>query len=184
MEFQLLKISARFSPLLVSLVLVACGGSTPPAEPSPTQATVAAKSCTGSYVGTIDKPSPEAVKAMREESLRRRGIDPTNPIYGTPEDPSEQFGIWMEGNFAFETDANCKVVKGGTNIFYTYPYAIEGTVKADRSFDMVFTGSGVIGEFVGQINPNGSISGQLKHPAPDDFIYGLLNGTFNPNGKI
>jgi hypothetical protein len=186
MEFQLLKISARFSPLLVSLALVACGGSTPPAEPSPTQATVAAKGCAGSYVGTIDKPSPEAVKAMREESLRRRGIDLTGPISidGIPEDPSEQFGIWMEGNFAFETDANCKVVKGGTNIFYTYPYAIEGTVNADRSFDIVWTGSGSQGQFIGQINPDGTISGQLKHPAPDDFIYGLLNGKFIPNGKI
>jgi hypothetical protein len=190
MEFQLLKKSARFLTLLLPLAFVACGGSNKPTEasPAPTQATTA-KGCTGSYVGTIDKPSPEAVKAMREESLRRRGINPDDPIdriqaVRTLEVSSEQEGIWMEGNFAFETDANCKVVKGGTNIFYTYPYAIEGTVKADRSFDIIWTGSGSTGQFVGQINPDGTISGQLKHPLPDDFIYGLLNGTFTTNGKI
>jgi hypothetical protein len=127
MEFQLLKKSARFLTLLLPLAFVACGGSNKPTEasPAPTQATTA-KGCTGSYVGTIDKPSPEAVKAMREESLRRRGINPDDPIdriqaVRTLEVSSEQEGIWMEGNFAFETDANCKVVKGGTNIFYTYP---------------------------------------------------------------
>ena len=181
----MLKKIAHLFTLALPLAFVACGGTNSP-EPTPatTQVTVAPKSCAGSYVGTIDKPSPEAVKAMLEESLRRRGINPDDPIDGIPERPIEEFGIWMEGNFAFETDANCKVVKGGTNLFYAYPYAIEGKVKADSSFDIVWTGSGATGQFVGQINPDGTISGQLKHPAPDDFIYGLLNGTFTPNGKI
>jgi hypothetical protein len=189
----LLKKIAHIFTLALPLAIVACGGTNSASEatPAPAQVTVAAKSCTGSYVGTIDKPSPEAVKAMRDESLRRRGINPEDPnptdriqAVRNLEDTSGQDGIWMEGNFAFETDANCKVVKGGTNIFYTYPYAIEGTVNADRSFDIVWTGSGSTGQFIGQINPDGMISGQLKHPAPDDFIYGLVNGTFTPNGKI
>ena len=189
----MLKKIAHIFIFALPLAFVACGGTSGSSEqtPAPTQVTVAAKSCTGSYVGTIDKPSPEAVKAMREESLRRRGINPDDPIdriqaVRNLEDTSEEFGIWMEGNFAFETDANCKVVKGGTNIFYTYPYAINGTVKADRSFDIVWTGSGSgsTGEFVGQVNPDDSISGQLKHPAPDDFVYGLVSGTFTPSGKI
>ena len=182
----MLKKLAHILTFTLPLALVACGGSSSTTETKPSlpPVTVAAKSCAGSYVGTIDKPSLEVRLAAYQESLRRRGIviDPNDPR--DPENGSSKEGLYMAGNFAFETDANCKVVKGGTNIFYTYPYAIGGTVKADRSFDMVYTGSGVIGEFVGQINPDGTISGQLKHPAPDDFIYGLLNGTFTPNGKI
>ena len=184
MEFQLLKKIAHLLTLALPLAFVACGGTSGSSEqtPAPTQVTVAPKSCAGSYVGTIDKPSLEVRRAIAEESRRRRGITgPPDDNYINP--PGEE-GIWMEGDFAFETDANCKVVAGGTNLFYSYPYAIGGTVNADRSFDIVWAGSGSTGQFIGQINPNGTISGQLKHPAPDDFIYGLLNGTFTPNGKI
>lgn len=184
----MLKKIAHIFTLALPLAFVACGGTNPvDPTPAPTQATAAPKSCAGSYVGTIDKPSLEVRLAMYEESLRRRGIKPTDLDYPTIDEMLirvEREGIYMAGDFAFETDANCKVVKGGTNIFYTYPYAIEGTVNADRSFDIVWTGSGSTGQFVGQINPGGTISGQLKHPAPDDFVYGLLNGQFTPNGKI
>ena len=181
---MLLKLT-RLLALALPLTFVACGSDT--VEPvATTPVAKASLRCTGSYVGTIDKPSLEVRIAMYEESLRRRGIKPGDLDYPTIDEMLinvEREGIYMAGNFAFETDANCKVVKGGTNIF-TYPYAIEGTVNADRGFDIVWTGSGSTGQFIGQINPDGTISGQLKHPAPDDFIYGLVNGTFTPNGKI
>jgi hypothetical protein len=182
MEFQLLKISARFFTLLLPLAFVACGGSNKPTEvtPAPTQATTA-KGCTGSYVGTIDKPSLEIRLGFEEEIRRRRGIVFEPDEYINPTPPGS---IYLDGSFAFETDANCKVVKGGVSIFNTYPFDVIGTVNADRRFDIQFTGSGSTGAIVGEINPDNTITGQLKHPLPDDFIYGLLNGTFTPNGKI
>jgi hypothetical protein len=185
MEFQLLKKIAHIFTLALPLAFVACGGTNSASEvtSAPTQATVAAKSCVGSYLGTIDKPSLEVRLAAYQELLRRRGIVITD-LDRIPEDRSPQEGIWLDGSFAFETDANCKVVKGGVNIFNAYPYIVEGTVKADRSFDMVWTGPDVTAVIVGQINSDGTISGQVKHPAPDDYVYGLLNGKFTPNGKI
>jgi hypothetical protein len=184
MEFQLLNKLAHISTFLLPLAFVACGGSSSKTEvtPTPTPSTVAGKGCTGSYVGTIDKPSLEIRIGFEEESRRRRGIviDPDEVI----DNPSPPGSIYIDGSFAFETDANCKVVKGGVNIFNAYPYAVEGTVKANGSFDMDWTGPNVTAVIVGQINPDGTISGQVKHPAPDDFIYGLLNGKFTVNGKI
>ena len=38
-------------------------------------------------------------------------------------------GIYMTGSYAFETDANCNVVKGTTMVFYAYQYDISGTVN-------------------------------------------------------
>jgi hypothetical protein len=183
MEFQLLKTLARISTLLLPLAFVACGGSNTKTEvtSAPTPSTVAGKGCTGSYVGTIDKPSLEVRLGFDEESRRRRGI-----VYNPDEviDPPPPGSIYLAGSFAFETDANCKVVKGGVNIFDAYPYAVEGVVKANGSFEMDWTGQNVTAVILGQINPDGTISGQVKHPAPDDFIYGLLNGKFTANGKI
>jgi hypothetical protein len=175
---------ARILTFVVPLAFVACGGSTTPVEPTPdpTQATIAGKGCAGSYVGKIDKPSLEVRLSFEEEIRRRRGNNP--PIYTTVDNPNAPGSIYIDGSFAFETDANCKVVKGGVNIFDAYPYAVEGTVKANGSFDMEWTGPNVTAVIVGQINPDGTISGQVKHPAPDDFIYGLLNGKFTSNGKI
>jgi hypothetical protein len=188
MEFQLLKKIAHIFTLTLPLAFVACGGtnSATEATPAPTQATVAAKSCTGSYVGTIDKPSLEIRLGFEEEIRRRRGIIILGPDdnYADVYNPNILGSIYLAGSFAFETDANCKVVKGGVSIFNTYPFDVIGTVNADRRFDIQFTGSGVTGAIVGEINPDNTITGQLKHPAPDDFIYGLLNGKFTPNGKI
>jgi hypothetical protein len=185
MEFQLLKTLARISTLLLPLVFVACGGSNREIDigPTPTPSTVAGLGCAGSYVGTIDKPSLE-VRLGFEEELRRRRANNPDIDYPTVYDPTTPGSIYLAGSFAFETDANCKVVKGGVNMFDAYPFAVEGVVKANGSFDMDWTGPNVTAGIVGQINPDGTISGQVKHPAPDDFIYGLLNGKFTANGKI
>jgi hypothetical protein len=183
MEFQLLKKIAHLFTLALPLAFVACGNTNPTEPtPAPTQAAVAAKSCTGSYVGTIDKPSLEVRLAALEESKRRRGIGINPPEDGIDPGPSE--GIWLDGSFAFETDANCNVVKGGVSVFNTYPFDVIGAVNADGRFDTQWTGSGSAGSIVGEINPDNTITGQFKHPLPEDFIYGLLNGKFTPNGKI
>jgi hypothetical protein len=183
MEFQLFKKIAHIFTLALPLAFVACGVTTPSeATPAPTQATVAAKSCAGSYVGTIDKPSLEIRLAAYEESLRRRGIV-IRELDVIQVNLGPQEGFWLDGSFAFETDANCNVVKGGVAIF-GYPFEFSGTVSANRAFDMSWiVSAGTQGAIVGQINPDDTISGQVKHPR-EEYIYGLMNGTFTPNGKI
>ena len=48
-------------------------------------------------------------------------------------------GIYMQGTYAFETDANCNVIKGITMVFYAYEYGISGTVVkgGESNFDLV-----------------------------------------------
>jgi hypothetical protein len=179
----MLKKLAQILTFALPLALLACGDGTE--QPTPPEATLEKKiNCAGSYVGTIDAPSLEVRLAAFQEWLRSRGIDDYD--FATyPEDRTAEEGIWLEGSFAFETDANCKVVKGGVNIYNAYPYNVEGTVKADRSFDMVWTGLNVTAPIVGQINADDTISGQVKvKDQGAGYIYGLLNGKFTPNGKI
>lgn len=143
--------------------------------------------CTGSYVGNYDPPSHEERINSRNLSLAGRGIavtgndaiDNANAGGGPPDG-----GIWMAGSYAFETDGNCNVVKGTTLIFYAYQYDIGGTVNKDGSFKLVWSGQGSAGELFGKVDANNQISGEFHHPAPDTFVYGVLNGTFTPNGKI
>jgi hypothetical protein len=183
MEFQLLKKIAHIFTLTLPLAFVACGNPNPTEPtPAPTEARVAPKSCEGSYVGMIDKPSLEVRLAIYQEWLRRNP-NLIGPAVYDPNDPSIQ-GMYLAGSFAFETDANCNVVKGGVNIFDEYPFTVEGTVNADRSFDVVWTESNFRSQIVGQINQDDSISGQVKLAVPQDYIYGLMNGKFTPNGKI
>lgn len=143
--------------------------------------------CTGSYVGSYDPPSHEERIRLRNLSLAGRGvavtgnddIDNANAGGGPPDG-----GIWMAGSYAFETDGNCNVVAGTTLIFYTYQYSIGGTVNKDGSFNLTWSGQGSAGELFGKVDANNRISGEFHHPAPDNFVYGALNGTFTPNGKI
>jgi hypothetical protein len=143
--------------------------------------------CTGSYIGNYDPPSHEERIRLRNLSLAGRGIavtgndviDNANAGGGPPDG-----GIWMGGSYAFETDGNCNVVAGTTLIFYTYQYDIGGTVNKDGSFNLVWSGQGSAGEMFGKVDVNNNISGEFHHPAPDNFVYGVLSGTFTPNGKI
>lgn len=143
--------------------------------------------CTGSYVGNYGPPSHEERIRLRNLSLNGRGvgvtgnddIDNANAGGGSPDG-----GIWMGGSYAFETDANCNVVNGRTLIFYTYEYGIGGTVNKDGTFKLTWSGQGSQGDIVGKIEANNTISGKFYHPAPDNFVYGDLSGTFTPNGKI
>lgn len=143
--------------------------------------------CTGSYVGNYGPPSHEERIRLRNLSLTGRGvavtgndaIDNANAGGGDPDG-----GIWMGGSYAFETDANCNVVNGRTMIFYAYEYGISGTVNKDGTFKLTWSGQGSQGDLFGKIDANNNISGEFHHPAPDSFVYGVLSGTFTPNGKI
>lgn len=146
-----------------------------------------AKSCTGSYVGSYDAPSHEERIRLRNLSLAGRGvavtgddaIDNANAGGGGADG-----GIYMTGSYAFETDANCNVVKGTTMVFYVYQYDISGKVNSDGSFALTWSGQGSTGELAGQADANNAITGKFYHPAPDNFVYGVMGGTFTPNGKI
>lgn len=143
--------------------------------------------CMGSYVGNYGPPDHEERIRLRNMSLTNRGIavtgnddiDNANAGGGSPDG-----GIWMGGSYAFETDGNCNVIAGTTLIFYTYEYGIGGTVNKDGSFNLIWSGQGSQGDIKGQVDANNNISGQFFHPAPDNFVYGVLSGTFTPNGKI
>jgi hypothetical protein len=175
---KLLKLSAI---AVATVVIAACGGSgkTDPVTPDPI---VNAKGCTGSYVGGANPPSQDVRRAVRDQSLRAKGL---NPDLMTEAERNAATGgggldggMYLEGNFAFETDANCNVVKGDFVIF-GYPFPISGTVNQDRTFNLSY-----LGPIVGEVNADNSITGQLQHGGGEEYIHGVLWGKFTPNGKI
>ena len=89
----------------------------------------------------------------------------------------------MGGSYNFQTDGNCNVVSGTTLIFYTYEYGISGTVNKDGTFNLIWSGQGSQGDIKGYVDANNNIGGQFFHPAPDNFVYGVLSGQFTPTGK-
>jgi hypothetical protein len=174
---KLLKLSAI---AVTTVVIAACGsGKTDPVTPDPI---IKSKGCAGSYVGGANPPSQDVRRAVRDRSLIAKGID----INGLDEAQKNALtggggldgGMYLDGTFAFETDANCNVVKGDFVIF-GYPFGISGTVNQDRTFTLSY-----LGPIVGQVNADNSISGQLQHGGGEEYIHGVLWGTFTPNGKI
>ena len=146
-----------------------------------------AKSCTGSFVGSYDAPSHEERIRLRNLSLVNNGKAVTG------DDATDNAaaggggvdgGIYMTGSYAFETDANCNIIKGTTMVFYVYQYDISGKVNQDGSFSLVWSGQGSAGELTGKADAGGVITGKFYHPAPDNFVYGVMSGTFKANGKI
>ena len=146
-----------------------------------------AKSCTGSYVGNYSYPERGERIRLRNLSLAGRGIavtgndaiDNGNAGGGDPDG-----GIWMAGSYAFETDGNCNVIKGKTYIFYAYEYDVSGVVFKGGTSNLIWSGQGSVGDMQITVDANNSIGGQFFHPAPDNFVYGVVSGTFTPNGKI
>ncbi len=148
---------------------------------------VVAFPCAGSFIGSYDAPDHSERIRLRNLSLAGRGI----PVTGNDEIDNLNAGgggldggIYMTGSYAFETDANCKVVKGTTMVFYVYEYGISGSVNKDGTFALTWSGYGSLGELSGKVNSSNVISGEFHHPAPDSFIYGVMNGKFTLNGKI
>lgn len=167
--------------ILMALLAGCSSGTDTPAQP------VAVANCQGSYVGSYGPPERDERIRLRNLSLGNRGIavtgnddiDNANAGGGAPDG-----GIWMGGSYSFETDANCNVTKGKTLIFYAYEYDIGGTVGKDGAFNLTWSGQGSAGEMHGKVDATGNITGQFFHPAPDNFVYGVLSGTFTPSGKI
>ena len=152
-----------------------------------TTTTGSSASCTGSYVGTYDMPDHDERIRLRNLSLINNGkqvtgndaVDNAEAGGGGPDG-----GIYMQGSYAFETDANCNVVKGNTMVFYVYEYGISGTVVKGGESTLTWSGQGSASELKIKVSSGNAISGSFYHPAPDSFVYGVISGTFTPNGKI
>lgn len=147
-----------------------------------TTTTTTGKGCTGSYVGGANPPSQEVRRAVRDRSLIAKGIDISKMSEAEKNAATGGGGVdggmYLEGSFAFQTDANCNVIAGDFVIF-GYPFSISGTVNQDRTFTLSY-----LGPIVGQVNADNSITGELQHGGGEEYIHGVLWGTFTPNGKI
>jgi hypothetical protein len=176
------KVTAVVAVIFLVLFLTACSRGN--VETTPVVPTF---NCQGSYIGNYNPPEHDERIRLRNQSLTLRGIaivadeevNNKNAGGGAPDG-----GIWMGGSYQFETDVNCNVIKGSTMVFYAYPYDLGGTVNKDRSFNLTWSGSGSAGDMKGRIEENNTVSGKFHHPAPEDYIYGVLNGKFVPNGKL
>lgn len=140
-----------------------------PAGSGTTTTSTKSGSCQGSYVGSIDPPSQEVRLANRDRQLAEGG-----ELGG-----GEDGGIYLIGNFSFETNANCTVVKSGGDVLL-HPITIVGTVNKDFTFNL-FSPEG--GPVVGKVDANNNVSGQYQE-AGKEWVHGVLNGKFTPNGKI
>jgi hypothetical protein len=144
--------------------------------------TTKAGSCQGSYVGSIDPPDHDVRISNRNRELANNGIALTgddaidNPKTGGG---GVDGGVYLQGAFSFETDANCNVIKTNSNIF-GQTITITGKVNSDFTFEMYDPEAG---PFVGSVDGNNHITGQQREGGKE-WVYGLLNGTFTPKGKI
>lgn len=189
--FKAVWLEKNFGRVMSAIAIIGLGltmfGCSAGRSAEPAQVVTVATNCQGSYTGSYGPPEHEERIRLRNLSLEGRGIavtgnaeiDNANAGGGAPDG-----GIWMGGSYSFETDVNCNVVKGKTLIFYAYEYDIGGTVGKDGTFNLTWSGQGSAGEMKGKVEANNTITGQFLHPAPDDFVYGVLSGTFTPNGKI
>lgn len=148
-----------------------------------TTTTGTGKGCTGSYIGNIEPPSHEVRIANRNRQLGDVGYVLTgndaidNPATGGG---GVDGGIYLEGAFRFQTDANCNVISSEGSQIFGIPITIEGKVNADRTFNMF---SPQAGPFVGSVDGNNHVTGQQQEGGKE-WVHGVLNGTFVANGKI
>lgn len=160
-----------------TVTTTATGGTTT------TTGTGTGKGCTGSYIGNIEPPSHEVRIANRNRQLADVGYVLTgndavdNPATGGG---GVDGGIYLEGAFRFETDANCNVINSAGSQIFGIPIDIVGKVNADRTFNMF---SPQAGPFVGAVDANNHITGQQQEGGKE-WVHGVLNGTFVANGKI
>ena len=179
----MLKKIIRTLALAMPIALVACGGSNTDEAAAITTTTSVAKSCTGSFVGTYDKPSEAELIRVRDLYYQRFGI--VGPVDGPDVEVDSNRYIYMKGSFAFETDANCEVIKGTTMVFDEYPFAILGKIMPTITSSLTWSDYSVLsGELTIKVDANNAISGDFFYPAPDNYVYGVISGTFTPNGKI
>lgn len=141
------------------------------------------RTCTGAYTGSIDPPSHEVRIANRNRQLTETGfaitgndaVDNANTTGGGVDG-----GIYLTGGFSFETDTGCNVIKNnGSNVF-GIPITVTGKVNADLTFNMRTPEAG---PFIGSVDGNNVITGQQQEGGKE-WVHGVLNGKFTPNGKI
>ena len=131
-------------------------------------------------MGAIVPPPHEVRIANRNRQLTETGfpitgndaIDNANTTGGGVDG-----GMYLEGSFAWETDASCRVIKGSAVIF-GYDFPIDGTVNPDKTFTLNY-----FGPIIGKVDANNVITGVLQEGGKT-WVYGELNGKFSPNGKI
>jgi hypothetical protein len=148
-----------------------------------TTTTTKAGSCQGSYIGSIDAPTHEVRIAQRNRQLASIGYTLTgndavdNAATGGG---GEDGGIYLLGAFAFETDANCNIIKSNGNIF-GIPTTLSGKVTSAFSFEgMSMTDTGPT---VGTVDANGVIKGEQQEFGKE-WVHGVMNGKFTSGGKI
>ncbi len=134
-----------------------------------TTTTSTARTCMGSYTGAVNPPDHDVRVANMQRQLAEGG-----PLGGGVDG-----GIYLEGAFGWETDANCNVIKGSAVIF-GYDLPISGTVNKDLTFNINHVG----GPIDGSVDANNAITGKLHEGGGREWVYGVLNGTFTPNGHI
>lgn len=134
-----------------------------------TTTSTSTRTCMGAYSGAVNPPSHEVRVANMERQLAEGG-----PLGGGVDG-----GIYLEGAFAWETDANCNVIKGSAVIF-GYDLPISGTVNKDLTFNINHVG----GPISGSVDANNHIDGKLMEGGGREWVHGVLNGTFVPNGHI
>jgi hypothetical protein len=188
-EFSWRPASALAIVSLASATLLGCNvgksdtveaAATETTSTTPTTSTTTSR-CAGTYVGGYVMPSHEVRIINRNINLKVRGIPITGndaidnaATGGGPPDG----GIFLTGSMSFETDATCKVTKGSSLVFGQHLVDIAGTVNADGTFSLTWAKG--VGKLVGRVEANNSITGKWYHPAPHDYAYGVLWGTFTP----
>jgi hypothetical protein len=135
--------------------------------------------CQGAWQGGVIAPEHAERIAARNKSLRIYNFPVTGndavdnlPLGGGGVDG----GIYFEGAFGFETDANCKIIKGEFII-----YGIEiptGSVNKDGSYQAIFDG----------LEVNMKTDGTRIFGIVNEYGYpharGYMEGIFTPMGKI
>lgn len=164
------KLPLALTAVATAALLSACNvGTTGTVATTGTTATSGTRTCMGSYTGGVVPPSHEVRIANRDRQLAEGG-----PLGGGVDG-----GIYLEGSFAWETDANCNVIKGSAVIF-GYDLPISGTVNQDLTFNINHIG----GPISGSVDANNKITGKLMEGGGREWVHGVLDGTFVPNGHI
>lgn len=150
--------------LAAAALLSACNaGKSDTVEPI-----VGSTECAGTYSGRIDPPPQNIRIANRDRQIAEGGI------LGGGVDG----GIYLEGAFGWQTDANCNIIAGNMILHGGYTN-VTGNVKAVGTSNINHDGGPV------EVIRNGTaISGKVMEGGGREWVYGDLVGVFTPGGKL
>lgn len=181
-------------------VLFAFAGCAPSAPVTPV---VAATTCEGSYMATVDTPDEATLKASRSWFIRDLGLVPATTGNETTQaeidahDATDNAttaahgagtphgGIYLKGWVNWTTgapaaDGSCEITGGEANIFNN-PMGVSGRMN-DPSKTTAF-GFGYDGGPVTGTVANGVITGRLAEGGGRETVHGVVNGKFTPAVK-